>query len=208
MSTPLPAAGVVKFADPFPARFTARQSVVMSYRPHWWWPAVSLTALGYVSVDRETGDFAVVCLSPLGVKLFEATRRGGVETVTMAWEAKGDTGEMGRAIGGDIAGLYFGIMPSEGAVRKQGRRQTTVVSERGGERTEWRFAVDTGRLARRTEWNRDGKRMAILEDYQSVPLPDRPGESSSIQYPSRVVLSNSRFHYTLTVNQSLRLRSE
>jgi hypothetical protein len=216
-TTPLapPACGGARFAEPFPARFTAQQTVVMTFRPHWWWPPVRLTALGYASVDRATGDFAVVCLSPLGVKLFEATRRGGVDTVTMALPAKGDAEALRRAIGEDIASLYFGLAPPEGAVRRQGRRQVTIVAKSDGKRTEWCFDAGTGRLSLRTEWTGYGTRTVAFEDYEPASSPDRPlatpgpagvvcdGESPATEYPARMTLRNSRLRYTLTVKQRL-----
>lgn len=200
---PAAGAGGAALTDPFPTRFTAQQSVVMTFRPHWWWPAIRFTALGYAAVDRVTGDFSVVGLSPLGVKLFEATRRGGVEKVTMAWPMKGDADAMGRAIGQDVASLYLGLMPPAGTVRRQGGRQTTVVAENDGGRTEWTFATDTGRLCQKVERSRAGTRTVVFDDYKPVA-----GEGATSECPARIVLRNSRFRYTLMIRQNLCVRSE
>jgi hypothetical protein len=187
---PRPAAPSTILAEPFPRRFDARQSVVLAFRPHWWWPAVCFTALGYATVDRATGDFAVVGLSPLGVKLFEARRHGGSMTNSLALPVQGAEREIAQAIGTDIASLYFDLLPPPDAEACRNRRRIVCAAESAGTEFEWVFARDTGRLLRKTERLAAGERIVSFQDYRPSPAGD---------FPARIVLRNRRFGYTLTV---------
>ena len=172
--------------------FKTQQVLVFAFKPHWWWPTIRMTALGYAVVNRKTGDYAVVCLSPMGVKLFEAKRCAGVATVTLACPVKGNTEAMGTAIGKDIESLYFGLTPPPEAVWRQGRTVLTASVGAGDAREEWSFAADTGWLMEKTIRTPEGARTVTFDDYQ--PL-------AGGLYPARMSLRNNRFGYTMQVRQ-------
>ncbi len=177
-----------------PQSFKAQQVLMFEFKPHWWWPTIHMTALGYATVNRKTGDYAVVCLTPVGVKLFEAKRLAGVTTVTVALPIKHDKEAMERAIGEDIESMYFGLTPPENADWRKDRRELSATSGDGAKREEWHFAADTGRLSRKEVQSSDGTRTILFSDYKLL---------LGGAYPALISIKNNRFRYTLSVQQSL-----
>jgi hypothetical protein len=175
-----------------PEVFKAQQVLVFGFKPHWWWPTIRMTALGYAAVNRPVGDYAVVCLSPMGVKLFEAKRQAGVGSVVLAFPLKGDVDAMGKAIGADIESLYFGLVPPATAMWRQGSQELIATVDAGAEREDWLFDAGSGRLLEKTVRSAGGTRTVTFDDYRQV---------AGIWYPARMKLENSRFRYTLSVQQ-------
>lgn len=62
-----------------PSRWEADQTMVFEFKRHWWEPSIRMTALGYAASDSTTGDYHLVCLSPLGLRMFEVSRVDGRE---------------------------------------------------------------------------------------------------------------------------------
>lgn len=191
---PVQAARVLSLVEASqPESFKAQQVLVFAFKPHWWWPTIRMTALGYAVVNRKAGEYAVVCLSPMGVKIFEAKRCEGVATVTMAFPVKGDTGAMGKAIGADIESLYLGRIPPSNAIWRQRGGELTATLDSGDRHEEWWFAADTVRLFKKTVRTPAGTRTLTFDDYK----PFAGG-----MCPGHMMLRNDRFRYSLTVQQS------
>lgn len=171
-----------------PMAFEARQSLVMEFRPHWWWPTLRLTTLGFARVEPQTGDFAVVCLSPMGVKLFDVVRTRGVSTARIALPLPGDPAELGRVMGEDISRLYFDLVPPPGAeVGQQGNR--LVFRSRQGETwQEYEYDLLTTRLVRKVTGAGGRLSTVTFEDYQRYP---------GGYYPTTMRLVNHQKRYTL-----------
>ncbi len=176
-----------------PDTIKAQQVLVFGFKPHWWWPTIRMTALGYAAVNRTVGDYAVVCVSPMGVKLFEAKRQSGVASVVMAFPVKGNAEAMGQAIGEDIESLYFGLIPPPNAVWRQGGQVLIATVEAGASREEWRFDAASGRLLKKTMWTAGGARTVAFDEYR---------QAAGNWYPARMSLENRRFGYTLKVQQN------
>jgi hypothetical protein len=180
----------LRFDASLPAQFTARQTLVFEFRPHWWWPPVRLAALGYATVDRTARDYAVVCLSPLGMKLFEVSCTGGQSRAVFSVPLPGNREAMGKALGDDIASLFFDLLPTPDAVLRRHGDTLVFRQERDGRRMEYAFSVSNGQLMRKTI--RDGSGRTTLTF--GAGGADRVGG-----YPAVVRLMNHRYGYTVTV---------
>jgi hypothetical protein len=180
----------LRFESSLPARFDSRQTLMFEVRPHWWWPSVRLTALGFASIDRTRHDYAVVCLSPLGMKIFEVARTNGQRRAVIQLPLPGDSDKFGEAIGDDIASLYFDLVPArDAAVSRRGGR-LVFRETRDRRRVEYVFDVSTGRLERKTVDGDAGRSTITFEDYRS------DGDAA---YPAAMTLKNHRHGYTLSV---------
>lgn len=171
-----------------PMAFEARQSLVLEFRPHWWWPTVRMTTLGFAKVEPQTGDFAVVCLSPMGVKLFDVARTAGELKARIALPVPGDPEEIGRVIGEDISRLYFDLTPPPGA--EVGRKGASLVfrSRQGEAWQEYEYDRLTTRLVRKSVYAPGRYSTVTYEDYQRTACG---------YYPITMRLVNRKNHYTL-----------
>ena len=92
-----------------PESFQVLNSVVFEYN----WQ--SFLGIGYMDVNRRDGLFKVVCLNPMGVKLFELS--GDPKTIETHYvmEAFLQYGDLPKAVGSDIRRIYFDVVPGAGA---------------------------------------------------------------------------------------------
>jgi hypothetical protein len=186
---PLPPADAARipadYAAALPVLFTAQQTMVFEFKPHWWWPTIRMTALGYARVNRKTGDYAVVCLSPLGVKVFDVARSNGVVAAHTMFSVRGDDqASAGKAISDDISNLYFNLVPgADTALKQKGHRLVFK-----GERIELEFDRVTGWLVRKKVWNQDVLSTLTFGDYRT---------GNGVSYPETMTLENRRYRLIL-----------
>jgi hypothetical protein len=106
-----------EYSGALPERSQVINSVVFQYK----WQ--SFSALGYTDVRRDSGSFAVSCMNPVGIKLFELS--GDKESIKTNFVLKEllKKGDLPRVVGEDIRRIYFDIIPSDRAAleRKQYR---------------------------------------------------------------------------------------
>ena len=189
---PEPFAATVMDPDTVPDRFAARlapryelvQSLV--FRIYW----REIAALGYVSVDRPARSFAMACLNPVGIKLFELVGTNGeVAARFVAPEIEKHGGELAVAAGADLQRAYFDWLPPAGATcrRAQGRLIFTAADDAG--RTEYRYAGRDGFLAEKIRF--EGRRILWKVEYRDY----RRGADGWI--PAGLVIHNRRYGYRL-----------
>ncbi|MEI6515568.1 MAG: DUF3261 domain-containing protein [bacterium] len=174
------------FEATLPGSFNTQQTLLFEFRPYWWWPTIRMTALGYATVNRKTGDYAVVCLSPLGVKIFDVACTNGVAVTRMTFPVPGDRGAAGKAISDDIGNLYFNLVPPPDAVAE--RKDSRVIYRQSRNRFE--FDATSGRLVRKVVWNGDVKSTVEYGGYRQEPVG---------VYPASMTLENSRYRYRLLI---------
>ena len=168
--------------------FIARQALVFEFRPHWWWPTIRMTALGYASVNRKTGDYAVVCLSPLGMKIFDIARTNGQTQARIQLPLPGDRAAFEKAIGEDIGHLYFNLTPAPGAVARA-KGDGLVFRKPGRNQDEHEFD-SLGQLVRKVVWSGKNESLLAFSGYRSG--------SGGLQ-PAVMTLENKRYRYKLTI---------
>jgi hypothetical protein len=180
------------FEAGLPDSFKAQQTLVFEFKPHWWWPTIRMTALGYATVNRKTGDYAVVCLSPLGVKLFDVACSNGVTTTRLMIPARGDQSAMGKAISDDISNLYFNLTPPPDAdVKQRGER---VIFR--GTQGEYEFNGTSGELVRKVVWTPESRSTLTFGDYS---------RETGLTYPATMTLENNLRRYRLMI-KTVKLR--
>ncbi len=186
-----------RYESALPRQFESQQTLVFEFSPHWWWPSIRMTALGYSTVNRPSRDYTVVCLSPLGMKLFDVARSNGEFRAQFSIPLPGDRKTAGQAMDADISDLFFDLTPPAGATMSRHCRQIIFKGPDGAHRVDYVFSADSGQLLSKTRF--DGRRKGT-----TIIFSDTRTEGVRI-YPATAVLRNHRQGYTLTLKtQSLR----
>ena len=178
-----------------PARFESRlaprfeQVNAIVFRFH----MQELTALGMASVDRSNRSFAVTCMTPIGVKLFDIVcTQGCVKGQFVHPELARRGGDLPQAAGGDLVRTYFDLQPPAGASfqMKDGRLVFEAIDATGV--TEYRYAWRDGRLAEKIRFE-NGSRVWM------IAYRDYAGAVDGL-VPTGIVIENRQFGYRLVVS--------
>lgn len=133
-----------------PARFFAKMAPqfedAYSLLFHYRW--MEFTAVGMASVDTKTRSLAVVCMTPLGVKIFDVICKNGVLEKSFVLPALGDNAEkITKSAGEDLMRAYFDVMPSRDATWSKTKSRLIFKAKDEYGITEYRYAWKDGRLA-------------------------------------------------------------
>ena len=185
---------VERFQAAQPESFQLLNSIVFEYN----WRTFS--GIGYLDVDRQSGVFQVVCLNPMGVKLFELS--GDQRSVTNRYtiEAFSRYGDVTTAVGTDIRRIYFDLVPAPDA--RAGKRTYTVSFRQpfGDGILEYIFAGKTGDLIEKNYYAENG--LAWRASYYEYR--DQNGK----RWPQGILYLNYQYGYRLTIRQKeLRLEN-
>jgi hypothetical protein len=153
-----------------------------------------LTALGVLSIDRPDRAFTVSCMTPLGVKLFDAVcRDGAVESRFVHPEIAKRGGDLAKTVGESLTAAYFDLTPPAGAAGRVKDGRLVFTSEApGGISTEYRYAGADGHLAEKIR--RENGRLVWTVDYR------RYSESADGLVPAALVFRHHRYGYRLIVS--------
>lgn len=137
----------------------------------------SISALGYTEIDRQANRFALVGLSPMGVKLFEI--KGNSTTIEHAFAIKAfsERGDFSRVLYQDVKAIYFDLEPSPDSRVRIKKRAIHVRSQRGTDETEFIFDRQSGRL-REKRFRHHHRRLwrVVFSDYRLIHGAWVPGE--------------------------------
>jgi hypothetical protein len=188
---PPPAAPAAPFQAPAGARLEARQTVLASFRPHWWWPTINVAALGYAAMTPASGDFAAGCLSPLGVRVFEVACTNGQRRASLALPGLEARAGAWASLADDIVEMHADLLPPAGTAPAWRRGAWTYAATSGARRREWAFDPATGRLQHKTVFDGDSRRTTIaFADYR---------DAGGVVYPATTTLTSHCQPYTVTV---------
>lgn len=166
-------------------RYTLLNSIVFRFYGR------ALSALGYASVNTEDGSFTVVALSPVGLRLFELTRRGEELTVKHLLPDLAHHGDLPRMVADDVSRIYLGCVPSP-AARARRLKHVIVFTEQTGEGTlEHIYGGPKIVLVRKTFRDRRGIVWSVsYHDYR---------QHKGRVYPQGIYLRHRRHGYRLIV---------
>ncbi len=182
-----PQSFVERFRTGIPDSFQLLNTVVFEYN----WRKFS--GIGYVDINRRDKIFKVVCLNPLGVKLFELS--GDQNSVTNLYTIAAFTryGDIAAVVGNDIRRIYFDLLPSPEA-RIWKRKYSISFRQPSGPGTlEYVFAGAEGDLIEKNYYHDAGIvwRVSYYE-YR---------EQNGMRFPRGILFLNYQYHYRLTVRQ-------
>ena len=172
------------FADRLAPRYEQVQALVFRFYLR------EVAALGYVSVDLPTRSFAMACLNPVGIKLFELVGTNGeVSAQFVAPEIEKHGGELAQAAGTDLMRAYFDWLPPAGATCRRAQNRLIFTAADAAGRTEYRYAGSDGFLAEKIRY--EGRRVLWKVEYRDY----RRGADGWI--PTGLVIHNRRYGYRL-----------
>ena len=154
-----------------------------------------MTGLGYFSVDAETSAFALSCMTPMGMKLFDIQGQGDAVEAVFALPQFGQKENLARAVGLDLKRTYFDNIPSGKAEVRRKKHRLVFVERQADGRTEYDFGGPEQFLLEKRVYA--GRKMVCRIRYYEYEPQDE------FFYPHGIVLENRKYHYQLI----LRLKS-
>ena len=185
METVDPLEVVAQFREHLPESFQLLNTVVFDYT----WR--KFLGVGYVGIDRTNDTFKVVCLNPMGVKLFDLTGDRNSVTPQDVIPALANYGDLPRAVGDDIRRIYFDLTPSAGAAYRKGSTSIRFWQPAGPGTLEYVFA-GAGRNLVEKNYYENSSIVWRIAYYEYL-------EQAGKLYPQGTVLTNYQYGYELTV---------
>jgi hypothetical protein len=182
-----PAAIPARFAERLAPRFEQVNAVVFRF-----WGR-EMAAMGMVSVDRPARSFAVACLTPIGVKLFDVVcEQGRIEGRVALPELEKRGGNLAQAAGADLARAYFDWSPPEGSPHKMQKGRLVFSAKDATGTTDYCYAWGDGRLAEKIR--RERGHVSWKVEYRAYQEKDEG------LVPSGMVIANRHYGYRLVVS--------
>lgn len=175
-----------------PSRWEADQTMVFEFKRRWWEPTLRMPLLGYAASDSTTGDYRLVCLSPLGIRMFEVSRVDGREQALLPWPELQKNRILVDSILRDTDRLINARLPSQFAVTTSSPDRVVIeYADGGSNKTVCAISAPDALVATRSFY--EGYRPTVdmkYSDYRSV-------EGGVV--PFRVLLINRVYGYRLNL---------
>jgi len=176
-----------RFEANLPETVSSLNSVVFDYA------GITFLGLGFVEIDRSKGTFRVICLNPMGVKLFDLSGDQNSTTTNFAIEPMAKYGEIGAAVAADIRRIYFDLLPPPDTEPRKGEYRVIYGSSTPNGFQEQIFAGVEGDLVeKRFYYDQFISWQVTYHDYLSI---------GGKRYPQGIVLTNYRDGYQLVIRE-------
>ena len=174
-----------QFKNNLPDNFMLINTIVFEYN----WNKFS--GIGYITVNTGEETFTVVCINPVGIKLFELSGAKDKIDTHFALEQFTKKGNFAGTVGEDIRHIYFNLTPSPKAVIKKKKLKIIFSEPSEAGVVEYVFAGSGGYLTEKNYYEDDILSWRVLYyEYQ---------EKDGKFYPKGVVLKNYKYGYSLTI---------
>ncbi len=183
-----PAQVIAQYRAAIPQQLKLLSSVTFGFGPQ------EITGIGELELDQSAGTFAVACLNPMGMKLFELSgdRSGTTTRFVLPMLERGGKGSFGAKIGEDIRRIYFDTTPSGAGWWSWWDGNELVVNERtDGGIMKYVFAGAEGSLVEKAYFVENDLRWRVL--YFG------PERKNGKIINRGVLLQNYQYGYSLTV---------
>ncbi len=149
------------------------------------------TSMGVVDIDSENRLFKVVCLNPMGVKLFELSGDREKTTTHYAIAVLAQRGDIAAAVGTDIRRIFFDLVPSPSSRIWKRKYRISFYQPFGSGNLEYVFAGKDGDLIEKNYYEDGGiVWQASYYEYQKW---------NGKRIPYGIVFVNYRYGYRLIV---------
>ena len=174
-----------EFGDILAQRMQVVNSIVFQYK----WQRFS--ALGYTELNLPANTFAVSCMNPVGIKLFELS--GNQDTIKPGFVLKEllQRGDLPRVVGEDIRRIYFNMLPSPEAKIEKERYKIIFSQAYGQGIIKYVFAGSQHLLVEKRYYEKNHNLWSVF--YYEYRL------DKGKLYPAGLILKNHRFGYNLVI---------
>ena len=185
LSSEKPESLVERFQAHMPVSFQLLNSIVFEYN----WR--TFAGISYVDINGQDKVFKVVCLNPMGVKLFELS--GDQNSVTNHYTIAAFTrfGDVAAVVGNDIRRIYFDLLPTPEARIWKSKYTIRFRQSAGSGHLEYVFAGTAGDLIEKNYYDDSG----LLWRASYYEYREQDGK----RFPRGVVFLNYQYGYRLTV---------
>lgn len=173
------------FASRSPPRYELLNSVVFEVMGR------EMSALGWLTVDAPGRQFALVCMTPLGLKVLDISGDRDSTRANFAVPGSDRQGEFAAAIGRDVRDVYIDLVPAGSARATKHRNDIVFEEEVGDRRIVHVFGGQEGLLLEKRVYR--GRRLSCRIGYYEYK------EHAGRAIPMGIVVRNPRRHYRLTV---------
>lgn len=173
------------FKERSPERFQLLNTIVFDYG----WNRIM--ALGYSDIDVRENKFKVICINPVGIKLFELSGDKDNTVSHFVMPEFAGKSDFTKFVGSDIRRIYFDLTPSLVAVAEK-RRYKIVFKERSGQGVMQYVFAGAGYNMIEKSYYEEGEPVWRASYYE---YREHQGKS----YPGGIVLKNMKYGYTLTI---------
>lgn len=154
-----------------------------------------MTGLGYLKVNQTESRFALACMTPMGMKLFDIQGQGNTVETVFALPQFGKREALAEAVGLDFKRTYFQTIPPADAEIRHKKDRIEFIQRQAGGRTEYDFG-GPGRMLLEKRIYKGWKMVCRINYYDYA-------ERDGFFYPHGIVMHNRTYHYRLI----LRLKS-
>jgi len=181
-----PPAMLKAFDDSVAKNFELLESVVFSIF------GKELTGMGYLAVNADDRSYALSCMNPAGIKIFEF--RGvddRVETLFVPPQLGEREVQFAEAVAQDIRRIYFDWVPPDNAELKRKKDKLVFTEKTESGKVEYIYAGPQRTLVEK-KFSKGWKTACRVRyfDYREV---------NGKQYPYGIVLQNRKYHYRLVL---------
>ena len=169
-----------------PEKFSGFNSIVFEFAGQ------KFLGIGFIEIDRKERSFRVICLNPMGVKLFDLSGNDRGTTMNFAIEPLAKAGDIATAVANDIRRIYFDLAPRDNATPRAGQERLVFG---GGVPGGYQEHIFNGRgdLAEKRRY--DDQLIAWQVFYQDYR------ESGGKRTPATIVITDYKSGYQLTIRE-------
>lgn len=181
-----PSAVVTDFSESVGTHFELLESVVFKFFGR------EFTGMGYLSIDPSDRAYALSCMTPTGIKLFELTGLGDdVQALFVPPPMEKHRARFAEAVGRDLRRIYFDWEPPPGAQVKQKKDRLIFKDKTDSETTTYTFSGAQKCLTEK-RFSKGWKTRCVVHyfDYEEV---------DGRLYPKGIILYNKAFHYRMVL---------
>ena len=176
---------VGQFRNNSPENFQLVNTIIFQYS----WNKFS--GIGYIKGNIREKTFTVVCINPIGIKLFELSGNKYKVDSHFVLEQFSKKGDFAKAVGDDIRRIYFDTVPSSGAKIKKKKFQIVFTELLETGIVEYIFAGPGGYLVEKNYYEEGILNWKVsYYEYQ---------QNNEKIYPAGIILKNYKYGYTLTI---------
>lgn len=149
-----------------------------------------ITGLGALVIDSSIPSYALTCMTPTGITVFNVRGTGDeVEALFVPPAMEKHRKHFAEAIGRDLRRIYLDWTPPAGADVERKKHRMVFTEKRADETVEYTFS-GTRKLLTEKRFSKGWKTRCVVRYFEYEEFDGR-------LYPTGIILHNKQFHYRM-----------